>query len=167
MLARILRERLEKVHGHRAIEAAERIAADMALEEELWLGRHRFEQEFGTEMTHLEMTGFLVSSDDGLSIAFRHQTLFDFLRARSFLRNGQSLAKFIVEKKQESFFIRPILWSALNYMRASDAAIYRKQFGHLWTRKDLRPHLRDLLIKFLGNINDPGGQEVQWAVFPG
>ena len=162
LLARILRERLEKVHGHRAIEAAERIAADMALEEELWLGRHRFEQEFGTEMTHLEMTGFLVSSDDGLSIAFRHQTLFDFLRARSFLRNGQSLAKFIVEKKQESFFIRPILWSALNYMRASDAAIYRKQFGQLWTRKDLRPHLRDLLIKFLGNINDPDGQEVQW-----
>ena len=162
LLARILRERLEKVHGHRAIEAAERIAADMALEEELWLGRHRFEQEFGTEMTHLEMTGFLVSSDDGLSIAFRHQTLFDFLRARSFLRNGQSLAKFIVEKKQESFFIRPILWSALNYMRASDAAIYRKQFWQLWTRKDLRPHLRDLLIKFLGNINDPDGQEVQW-----
>ena len=162
LLARILKERLEKVHGHRAIEAAERIAADMALEEELWLGRHRFEQEFGTEMTHLEMTGFLVSSDDGLSIAFRHQTLFDFLRARSFLRNGQSLAKFIVEKKQESFFIRPILWSALNYMRASDAAIYRKQFCQLWTRKDLRPHLRDLLIKFLGNINDPDGQEVQW-----
>ena len=162
LLARILRERLEKVHGHRAIEAAERIAADMALEEELWLGRHRFEQEFATEMTHLEMTGFLVPSDDGSSIAFRHQTLFDFLRARSFLRNGQSLAKFIVEKKQESFFIRPILWSALNYMRASDAAIYRKQFGQLWTRKDLRPHLRDLLIKFLGNINDPDGQEVQW-----
>ena len=165
LLARILKERLEKVHGHCAIEAAERIAADMALEEELWLGRHRYEQEFGTEMKQLETTGFLVSSDNGMRITFRHQTLFEFLRARSFLRDRLSLADYIVEKKQESLFIRPILWSALNYLRASDAAIYRKQFGQLWTRKDLRPHLRDLLIKFLGNINDPDDQEVQW-LFP-
>ena len=162
LLARILEERLEKVHGHRAIEAAECIAADMALEEELWLSRHRFEREFGAEMNHLKTAGFLVSSDNGLSIAFRHQTLFDFLRARSFLRDKQSLAEYIVEKKQESLFIRPILWSALNYLRASDTAIYRKQFDQLWTQKDLRPHLRNLLINFLGNINDPDGQEVQW-----
>ena len=162
LLARILEERLEKVHGHRAIEAAERIAADMALEEELWLSRHRFEREFGAEMNHLKTAGFLVSSDNGLSIAFRHQTLFDFLRARSFLRDKQSLAEYIVEKKQESLFIRPILWSALNYLRASDTAIYRKQFDRLWTQKDLRPHLRNLLINFLGNINDPDRQEVQW-----
>ena len=162
LLARILTERLEKVHGHRAIEAAERIASDMALEEELWLGRHRFEQEFGTEIKHLETTGFLMSSNNGMRIAFRHQTLFEFLRARSFLRDRQSLAEYIVEKKQESLFIRPILWSTLNYLRASDVAIYREQFGRLWTRKDLRPHLRNLLIKFLGNINDPDDQEVQW-----
>ena len=162
LLARILEERLEKVHGHRAIEAAECIAADMALEEELWLSRHRFEREFGAEMNHLKTAGFLVSSDNGLSIAFRHQTLFDFLRARSFLRDKQSLAEYIVEKKQESLFIRPILWSALNYLRASDTAIYRKQFDQLWTQKDLRPHLRNLLINFLGNINDPDDQEVQW-----
>ena len=164
LLARIIEERLEKVHGHRAIEAAERIAADMALEEELWLSRHRFEREFGAEMKHLKTAGFLVSSDNGLSIAFRHQTLFDFLRARSFLRDKQSLAEYIVEKKQESLFIRPILWSALNYLRASDTAIYRAQFDRLWTQKDLRPHLRNLLIKFLGNINDPDDQEVQWLL---
>ena len=162
LLTRILKERLEKVHGHRTVEAAECIAADMALEEELWLGRLRFEQEFGTEMTHLEMTGILVSSDNGMRIAFRHQTLFDFLRARSFLRSGQSLAEYIVEKKQESLFARPILWSALHYLRASDAAIYQEQFDRLWTWRDLRPHLRDLLIKFLGEINDPDDQEVRW-----
>ena len=47
-------------------------------------------------------------------------------------------------------------------MRASDAAIYREQFDRLWTWRDLRPHLRDLLIKFLGEINDPDDQEVRW-----
>ncbi len=162
LLARILKERLEKVHGRRTVEAAECIATDMALEEELWLGRDRFEREFGAEMQHLEEAGFLVSSDNGMSVAFRHQTLFDFLRARSFLKGGQPLAEYIVEKKQESLFVRPILWSTLNYLRASDRAVYREQLGQLWTRNELRPHIRNLLVDFLGQITDPDNQEAQW-----
>ena len=162
LLARIVSERLEKIHGDRTVEAAERIATDMALEEELWLGSDRFEREFGAEMQHLKEAGILVSSDNGMSIAFRHQTMFDFLRARSFLRNQQSLAEYIIEKKQESLFVRPILWSTLNYLRASDEAVYREQFGQLWTRNELRPHIRDLLVNFLGQITDPDDQEAQW-----
>ena len=162
LLARIVREGLDKVHGRRTVEAAECIATDMALEEELWLGRDRFEREFGAEMQHLEEAGFLVSSDNGMSVAFRHQTLFDFLRARSFLKGGQPLAEYIVEKKQESLFVRPILWSTLNYLRASDGAVYREQLGQLWTRNELRPHIRNLLVDFLGQITDPDDQEAQW-----
>ena len=161
LLTRIVKERVEKVHGRRTVDAAERIATDMALEEELWIGRHRFEREFGDELQRLEEAGFLVRSDNGLSIAFRHQTLFDFLRARSFLREGHSLAEYIVERKQQSLFVRPILWSALNYLRASDRAVYRKQFRQLWIRNDLRPHLRYLLIDFLGQITEPEDQEAQ------
>ena len=161
LLSRIVSERLEKIHGRRTVEAAEHIATVMALEEEIWIGRARFEHEFGTEIQHLEGTGVLMSSDNGLSVAFRHQTLFDFLRARSFLRDGQPLAEYIVEKKQESLFVRPILWSALNYLRASDRAVYREQFHLLWTRKELRPHLRYLLIDFLGQVTDPDEQEAQ------
>ena len=164
LLARIVSERLEKIYGGRTVEAAEHIAKVMALEEEIWLGRNRFEQKFGTEMQHLERAGFLMSSDNGLSVAFRHQTLFDFLRARSFLRDGQPLAEYIVEKKQESLFVRPILWSALSYLQASDKAVYREQFYQLWTRNELRPHLRYLLIDFLGQVTAPDEQEVQWLI---
>ena len=128
----------------------------MALEEELWLGSDRFEREFSAEIQHLKEEGILVSSDNGMSIAFRHQTMFDFLRARSFLRNQQSLAEYIIEKKQESLFVRPILWSTLNYLRANDEAVYREQFGQLWTRNELRPHIRDLLVNFLGQNHRSG-----------
>ena len=165
LLARIVAERLQEAHGTRTVEAAERIAADMALEEELWVGRGRFEQEFGVEIQRLEEAGFLVRSDNGLSISFRHQTLFDFLRARTFLRDQESLADYIVDQKQQSLFVRPILWNALNYLRASDKAVYRRQFGDLWTRPDLRPHVRRLLVDFLGRITDPDDQEVHW-LFP-
>ncbi len=116
-------------------------------------------------MQHLEAAGFLVRSDNGLSVAFRHQTLLDFLRARAFLRDQQSLADYIVDQKQQSLFVRPILWSALNYLRASDKAVYRRQFDGLWTRRDVRPHVRNLLVNFLGRITDPDDQEAHW-LFP-
>lgn len=164
LLTRIVREHLENVHGNRTVEAAERIAEVMAVEEELWLSQERFEQEFSTEVQRLEEAGFLIRSDTGLSIAFRHQTVFDFLRARGFLRDGQPLVKYIVEQKQQSLFVRPVLWSTLNYLRESDRAVYRKQFGKLWEREDLRPHIRDLLVAFLGKIKTPDSQEAQWLL---
>ena len=159
LLDRIIRERLENVHGMRTVEAAEHIATEMAKEEELWLGRRRFEHAFGNELQNLEAAEFLVLSEDGLSLAFRHQTLFDLLRARAFLRDGLSLADYILNEKQESLFVRPILWSAMNYLRASDRATYRREFLRLWTHDALRLHLRYLLIVFLGQVQDPDDEE--------
>ena len=86
LLDRVVKDRLEQSYGTRTVEAAERIAGEMAQEEELWLARDRFELEFSDELKNLKAAEFLVSSENDLSIAFRHQTLFDFLRARSFLR---------------------------------------------------------------------------------
>ena len=164
LLARVLKKRLEIPHGSRTVEAAESIAATMAVEEELWLGRPRFEGEFSRELDQLEEAGFLTRSEDGLSIGFRHQTIFDFLRARGFLRHGQPLVTYVVEQKKQSLFVRPILWSTLHYLRASDRAAYRKQFAALWTRGDLRKHIRNILIDFLGKLADPDDQEAQWLL---
>ena len=136
----------------------------MALEEELWLGCSRFEREFGAELQRLEEAGFLVRSDNGLSIAFRHQTLFDFLRARAFLRDRLSLAEYVIDLKQQSLFVRPILWSTLNYLRASDRPAYRYQFERLWAQENLRPHIQNLLIDFLGQLPDPDDQEAHVAL---
>ena len=123
---RIIEKRIQNVHGVRTVRVAELIATTMAMEEELWVSRGRFEPKFSKELQRLEESGFLIHSENRLSIAFRHQTVFDYLRARAFLRDGQSLERYIVEEKRQSLFVRPILWSALNYLRASDVAVYRK-----------------------------------------
>ena len=164
LLDRVIEERLEQGYGSRTVEAAERIAGEMAQEEELWLARERFEPEFRNELKNLKAAEFLVSSDNDLSIAFRHQTLFDFLRARSFLRQRTSLAKHVTVEKQESLFIRPILWSALHYLRGADRAIYRKEFRQLWAHEGLRVHLRYLLISFLGQAKKPDDEEANWLL---
>ena len=164
LLDRVVKDRLEQSYGTRTVEAAERIAGEMAQEEELWLARDRFELEFSDELKNLKAAEFLVSSENDLSIAFRHQTLFDFLRARSFLRQQLSLAKYVIVEKQESLFSRPILWSALQYLRGSDRAIYRKEFRSLWEHEGLRLHLRYLLISFLGQVTEPDDEEAGWLL---
>ena len=161
LLDRIIRERLEKDYGLDTVKAAECIATEMATEEELWLARARFEHRFKDELKNLEAAGFLTLSANGLSLAFRHQTLFDFLRARAFLRDNQSLADYILTEKQESLFVRPILWSALSYLRGSDTAAYRREFRRLWAHDGLRQHLRYLLIEFLGQAAHPDDEEAQ------
>ena len=164
LLADIVRDRVEAVHGRRTVEAAEHIATSMAQEEELWLGRDRFERDFGPEIERLFEANLLVMSDSSLSMSFRHQTLFDFLRARAFLRNRQSLAEYIVDLKRQSLFVRPILWSTLTFLRASDKPSYREQLEGLWYRKNLRTHIQNLLVDFLGRLPDPDDQEANWLL---
>ena len=164
LLEYVIERRLSQGYGSQTVETAERIASEMAQEEELWLARNRFEPEFSKELKNLKAAEFLVSSENNLSIAFRHQTLFDFLRARSFLRQKMSLSKHVIVEKQESLFIRPILWSTLHYLRGADRAIYRKEFRHLWEHEGLRVHLRYLLISFLGQAAEPDDEEANWLL---
>lgn len=158
LLDRVIKERVERVYGDPTVHAAERIAAKMATEEELSLGRARF-SDLSAELDNLESAGLIVSTADGLGVSFRHQTLFDVLRARSYLRDGSSLADYVVHQRQQSLFARPTLWSALNYLRASDPPTYRDEFRRLWRDSALRIHLRYLLIAFLGQVAEPTDEE--------
>lgn len=155
-------ERLIQRHGPRVVEAAEQVAIAMAEDEELSLGKARFASSHGAELAILEREGVLRVT--GPKIAFRHQTMFDFLRSRAFLRNGTSLAAFVIAEKQESLFVRPTLWSALTYLRANDRAAYKREFRQLWGHAGLRPHLRELLAAFLGQVGDPDDEEARWLL---
>lgn len=150
--------------GARALAAAEHIATMMAEDEELWVARTRFAAEYGEEADHLLADEFLVLSDNELSVSFRHQTMFDFLRARAFLRGTTNLAEYIIHSKQESLFVRPVLWSALAYLRGSDATVYRREFDALWHTPNLRLHLRLLLASHLGQLADPDTVEAGWLL---
>ena len=163
LLDHVIRK-LGREFGRRTVEAAERLAVTMAQDEELWVARSRFDPGYGAELDNLVAFGLLVQSDTGISVAFRHQTTFDFLRARAFLQDGVGLADYVLKEKQESLFVRPVLWSTLEYLRASDSAIYRREFGRLWEFEGLRAHLRILLATFLGQRTDPDEVEIAWLM---
>lgn len=148
--------------GARVVEAAEHIAISMAAEEELSLARARFTRAYATELDLLEREGLLLAR--GSAITFKHQTLFDFLRARAFLREGTSVADFVITQKQESLFVRSTLWSALTFLRDADRSTYRREFWRLWTHDGLRAHLHDLLAQFLAQVSDPEDEEAYWLL---
>ncbi len=164
LLSQIIETRIKNVHGAQTVQFAEQIAVAMAVDEVLWVGCDKFQASCGEELQKLVQSGILIRSENNLRVTFRHQTVFDFLRTRAFLREEQSLARYVVEEKRQSLFVRPVLWSALNYLRESDLAVYRKQFNDLWTASGLRTHIRNLLMEFLGQLKNPDSQEACWLL---
>jgi nucleoside phosphorylase len=138
------------------------IAGIMADKEILWLPTAKFEKDIDI-IDSLEAEGFLTRSDDGKRLGFRHQTLFDFARARAFIMKEDSLARYVLDR-QDALFVRPKLWSSIAYLRAVDRDSYFREFQALWGTEGLRVHIRFLLIEFLGQLEDPEEREAQWLL---
>jgi nucleoside phosphorylase len=136
-------------------QLATEIADRMANEESLWLATARF----ANRMTDLHaLTGAGVLATLETSVGFSHQTLFEFALARSFAREAGRLSKFILER-QSSLFLRPKLWAGLTYLRATDINAYHAELEAIWRADNLRPHLRVLVIDFLGAQAQPTDRE--------
>lgn len=149
----------ERVLVGDAAAAREQLAADianqMAAKESLWLPAARF-AERTADLRGLEAAGILTTLDG--TVGFSHQTLFEFALARGFAREPGRLSTFVLER-QSSLFLRPKLWSGLTYLRAVDCGGYHDEVETLWRTDTLRPHLRVLLIDFLGAQQKPTDRE--------
>lgn len=124
------------------------IAGIMAEEESLWLAASRFDTR-AFVLERLDAIGIIVRSENGKSIAFSHQTVFDYVLARSFVNAAGRLSSYVMER-QNSLFVRAKLWSALHYLRDAEITSYEREFLEIWRHQDLRRHVRLLLIEFLG-----------------
>lgn len=122
----------------------------MANREVLWLPLANFEDRYSLI---LELVAAGILTEESGRIGFRHQTLFEFSRARTFLETGGRLTE-VVLARQGSLRLRPQVWHALTYMRAVDRQAYLDEIRRLWNA-ELRPHLRMLLIEFLGKLENP------------
>lgn len=134
------------------------LAQHMAERETLWLPLALFEDRYAL-IKSLEADGLLIREEGGGRIAFRHQTLYEFVRARSFLDAEGSLTANVLAK-QASLRIRPQLWHALIYLRRVDPDRYQEELKLLWAA-DIRRHLRMLLVEFLGSQSTPLRDERQ------
>lgn len=123
------------------------LAKLMADREVLGLPLAKVEDHYA-EIQTLAAAGLLRVDQGPGRVEFRHQTLYEFVRARSFLEESGSLTE-TVRAQQGSLRIRPQLWHALGYFRGASPEEYGFEIERLWAA-DLRPHLKMLLIEFLG-----------------
>ena len=149
----------QHVAGKGTGKAACVIAERMAQREELWVPVVLFEDAYLQEIKTLEQSGIIVRQGKE-KIGFRHQTVFDFARAKSHIKQADSLSSYILER-QNSLFIRSTLWSALDYLRELDSTAYSNELTKIWSKTDLRKHLRYLLIEFMGRFDTPLACEIE------
>lgn len=130
----------------------------MSEEEELWVPRSLADKHVDL-LEELQQVNIIQLGPLGLKIGFVHQTYFDFARARAFARGQERLSEYVI-KRQDGLFIRPVLLSTLDYLRGASHAAYKREVKSLWGNKDLRPHLRNLIIEYLGGTDKPNDTEI-------
>jgi len=136
----------------------EELAGRMSEEESMWLPAAPF-QARKAAVNHLEAAGVLRREEQGKRLGFAHQTLFTHARSRAFVSGQASLAEHVLER-QHGLFVRPTLWSALVYMRDTHPGAYERELGRLWDDRNLRKHIRYLLIDYMGQVSQPAPTEV-------
>lgn len=137
----------------------EEVAAKISSREELWLHRSLVDIN-KEELDQLVSNNLLITNDNKTRLSFRHQSVFEFCRARSFIKSEGSLRDF-VQSRENSLFIRPIIWMTLRYLRDIDLQVYERELGKLWmSQEPLRFHIISLIIEFVGGQQNPSKFEV-------
>ncbi|MEU6845482.1 hypothetical protein ABZ930_26740 [Streptomyces sp. NPDC046716] len=98
----------------------------------------------------LESHGVLVR--DGDQIGFFHETYFDFLFARSFISTGTDIHDFLAESGQH-LFRRAQTRQILEHLAGTHPERFRRVAAQLLTSSRIRPHLHDVIITVLGQID--------------
>ncbi|HEY9653758.1 MAG TPA: ATP-binding protein, partial [Coleofasciculaceae cyanobacterium] len=160
LLDHLWEERVKKQpEAEKCVAFLEEIAERMTKEEVLWLPGAI--ADTSPEIWQaLEQAGLLITNPENSTIGFRHQTYYDHTLARAFARGSQSLTDLVLER-QDGLFVRPILLRSLNYLRGTATQQYQKQLTTLLqtSQQQVRPHIRNLLIEFVGSQPNPDSVE--------
>ena len=99
--------------------------------------------------------GALVSQSvilrDGNSFTFFHESYFDYLFARSFVTAGRDLRSFLLDSGQ-FLFRRAQTRQVLEHLAATDRPRFTEVVVELLTSDEIRPHLKDVVVRFLREI---------------
>lgn len=104
----------------------------------------------------LQQAGLIVVQ--GSKLALMHESLFDYLHARSFVTDGKRLQDFLLETEQ-SLFRRTQVRQILAQERDLDRNSYLANLGFILTDVRVRPHVRDLVLRWLSTLVDPSLEE--------
>jgi len=107
----------------------------------------------------LQQAGLIMAH--GRKIALMHETLFDYLHARAFVGDGKKLPEFLLSAEQ-TLFRRTQVRQILAMERDLDRPAYLAHLQFILTDERVRPHVRDLVLRWIATIPDPTIEE--WSI---
>ncbi|HMF71079.1 MAG TPA: hypothetical protein VK616_06370, partial [Flavitalea sp.] len=130
------------------------IVARMYSSQEMSTPSASFDDE---DITLLESEGLVVRKSSK-TIQLFHQTFFDYAFARQFVETGKDIFSYLKENNQ-SLFIRSCLKIILTHFREYNFETYIKVITRLLQDNTIRFHIKELLVNFLGFIEEPYEKE--------
>lgn len=104
----------------------------------------------------LQQAGLVAAS--GQRLALMHESLFDYLHAREFVAQGGQLQDFLIQSEQ-TLFRRTQVRQILAQERELDRPAYLSDLKFILSIDRVRPHVRDLVVKWLATMADPSIEE--------
>lgn len=106
----------------------------------------------------LASEGLIVSSRG--QINFFHESFFDHIYARSFLKNEQSMVEWLTATEQH-LFRRTQVRQILEALRRNDDQRYVEELASLLRSEKIRFHLKAAICQWLGSVDEPTEEEWQ------
>lgn len=100
-----------------------------------------------------QMTSEGVIVQDGVRVAFGHESFLDYCFARNFIRSSVSLGEHVQQGGQK-LFLRAQVRQVLNYLRDSDPKRYRLELESLLKTEGIRPHIKDLALTLVFSYSE-------------
>lgn len=104
----------------------------------------------------LQQAGLIVVR--GPRLMFMHESLFDYLHARTFVSDGKSLSDFLLGSEQ-TLFRRTLVRQILAQERDLDRVAYLADLRFILTDARVRAHVRDLVLRWMSTLPDPSADE--------
>ncbi len=91
---------------------------------------------------------------EGRQLAFFHEAFFDYAFARQWINREQTLIEFVQEGEQE-LFRRSQVRQVLMHLRDDDRDRYLSELEALLAHPQIRFHIKDTALAFLGSLSGP------------
>lgn len=114
-----------------------------------------FENEV-EELTLLFSNGIL--KQENTKISFFHQTFYDYVFAKDFMKKGISLFEYILTTSQD-LTIREPFKQIIQFLRGTDEDKYLLELENILYSDKIRFHIKLLLISYLGSLENPTNEE--------
>lgn len=114
------------------------------------------EDESQEDLPLLLSSGIL--KEEKQKISFFHQTFYEYLFAKAFMKKGKSLYQYILTTSQD-LTIREQFKQIIQFLRGTDDDKYLYELENILYSNEIRFHIKLLLISYLGSIESPTGEE--------